>query len=366
MRAYPHRQPRIPRAIPLLFFLSVFFLLQASPARAANMLADTEFTGQSYRSFELIAPVPDFCRKVCEKDEGCQGWMFSWPGKKGKRAKCFLFRTVEGKRKDTCCIAGYREKKSSFGKAISGWLKREDESAQTRQEDAAEETVQATKQADTTEAAREKSPEEVAEASAEARERERALEEKRARCREYAETAIAANREAKDLGCNFRGGLWNASYEAYLNSCMKKPLEAAEWKTKKRASQLQECRREIALRRQREADPLRRWEETIKDEWHKLRENLSRANERRRERPPAARELPGRARYVYSWLKRSGPGPRATPWRPTLSGKCPLVRACECPQGNTCGIYEPGSIAIHWPLGCDGPPAYLVCRVRRR
>ncbi len=365
MRAYPHHLSRIPRAIPFLSFLFVFFLLQTSFARAANMLADTEFTGQSYRSFELIAPVPDFCRKVCEKDEGCQGWMFSWPGKKGKRAKCFLFRTVEGKRKDTCCIAGYREKSFSFGKAVAGWLKGEP-SAQRPNEGGSQAPSSAEPRSEErlSPSRFEGAPPANSETAQDRQLQDR--REKQAKCREYAETAMAANREAQELGCGFRGGLWNASYDAYFMSCMKKPLKAAEWKTKKRSAQLRECRRAIALRRQREADPLRRWEETIKGEWRKLRERLSRADERRRERPPAARELSRRARYVYSWLKRSGPGPRATPWRPTLSGKCPLVRACECPQGNTCGVYEPGSIAIHWPQGCGGPPAYVVCRVRRR
>ncbi len=354
MHTISRHSPRI--RIVFVHFLAFFVLpllamLPSASARAANMLADTEFTGQTYRSFELVAPVPDFCRKVCEKDEGCQGWTFAWPGKKGKRAKCFLFRSVTDKRKDTCCIAGYRKKNFSFGSAVSDWLKHDEKPRQASREASPERKESATVQEEgKPKTSRETMPSTANVSAADdelARDRQR--EEKRARCRAYAETAIAANREARKLGCGFRGGLWNASYEAYFRSCMKKPLQAAEWKTKKRAAQLRECRSEMARRQFEAPPPVEQRTEIARDE-----------------PPPAARELMRRAPYAYSWLVRSGPGPRVTPWRPSVSGKCPLVRDCECPQANTCGVYEPGDIATYWPLGCEGPPALVVCRVRRR
>ena len=124
MPALP-RVLRIPSVLLLAGLLAL--LLDPASARAEKMLPDTELSGSAYRSFELIAPVPDFCRKVCEKDTGCQAWMFSWPGKKGKRAKCFLYSAVEGKREDTCCIAGYKSKGSSFGETIARWFGGEEE-----------------------------------------------------------------------------------------------------------------------------------------------------------------------------------------------------------------------------------------------
>lgn len=343
-------------------------LLLPVPAHAASMEPDTELSGKAYRSFELIAPVPDYCRKVCEKDTGCQAWMFSWPGKKGKRAKCFLFSAVEGKRKDTCCIAGYRQKGSSFGDAIARWFgggKEEDDTAEAAKGNATTGgNADGTPAAATGQARRDS-------ASAPSRQTidTAALERKRRFCTEYAEKAIQANRKARELGCGFRGGLWGASRRGYYNWCMKNPQRNAERNTQRRAAALQRCERTLAAR---PPEPPARPEPETPPE--PSGPEMTPVPAPPPEYPPHARPAPPpaaswlwrQARFEYSWLKRSGPGPRVTPWRPTLSGKCPLVRACECPQGNTCRVYPPGSIAVSWPLGCDGPPAYYVCRVRQR
>ncbi len=347
MPALP-RVLRIPSVLLLAGLLAL--LLDPASARAEKMLPDTELSGSAYRSFELIAPVPDFCRKVCEKDTGCQAWMFSWPGKKGKRAKCFLYSAVEGKREDTCCIAGYKSKGSSFGETIARWFGGEEEQGKP----------QAGAGADGKEPARSLPEMPVPVARKQPPLADPAdVERKRQFCADYADKAIAANRKARDLGCGFRGGLWGASRRGYFNWCMKNPEQRAERNMQRRAEALQRCERTLAAR---PAEP-----------------PVPPAPDMAPEPPlpnypPYARPAPTspgrnlwrRARFSYSWLKRSGPGPRATPWRPTLSGKCVLVRACECPQGNTCRVYDPGSIAIAWPAGCDGPPAYYVCRVRRR
>ena len=341
-------------------------LLWPGQALAAKMLADTELQGKSYRSFELIAPVPDFCRKVCEKDGTCKGWMFSWPGKKGKRAKCFLFSEITEQRKDTCCIAGLPAKKKQQPETpttTEGEAEKGNETA-ARPETSPPATskpksyagkvtaepvepVPAIEQKPTTQPA---TPNIVEDA---------ALAEKRAFCTSYAKTAMQANRRARELGCGFSGGLWGASRNGYFNWCMKNPPQAAEKNTRRRALALRRCEREVARSAPTERRPS--WE----DDFPPWPEEEPRAYPPRRDVP--VRRWPWQdARYIYSWLKRSGPGPRRTPWRPTLSGNCVLVRACDCPQGNTCRVYPPGSIAIAWPAGCDGPPAYYVCRVRRR
>jgi hypothetical protein len=141
---------------------------------------------------------------------------------------------------------------------------------------------------------------------------------------------------------------------------MKNPEQKAERNTQRRTAALRRCERELAARPLEPAQPPAPDtppEPPAPDYYPPVARPAP---------PPPGRGLWRRARFVYSWLKRSGPGPRATPWRPTLSGKCVLVRACDCPQGNTCRVYEPGGIAIVWPAGCDGPPAYYICRVRRR
>ncbi len=362
-----------------LFGLILLFAF--SPVARAGMLSDTELQGKSYRSFELIAPVPDFCRKVCEKDGACRGWMFSWPGKKGKRAKCFLFSEVTDKRQDTCCIAGLREKKEPSATAKGDDATSSDESkpapeqaGETSEKTARRETpAAAPKAADTTErrkaeptapsrqveapppAARTDSPEAPDAA---------ALAEKRAFCDSYAETAMQANRRARGLGCGFAGGLWGASRKGYFNWCMKNPPQAAEKNTRRRALALRRCERDVAMGAPAERGPA--WEGHFPPWPEEEPRSLPPRAYPPRGDVPRGRGLWRRARFAYSWLKRSGPGPRTTPWRPSLSGKCVLVRACDCPQGTTCRVYEPGSIAIAWPAGCDAPPAYYVCRVRRR
>ena len=345
-------------------------LLLPALAHAAQMLADTELQGKSYRSFELIAPVPDFCRKVCEKDSACKGWMFSWPGKKGKRAKCFLFSEVTEQHKDTCCIAGLRPKDSQ---------REAPEVAQTGTDEdksRAEETPQA---APAPEPARPATGKRVATAERKVEEppainerrppsppdtEEDALAEKRAFCTSYAETALEANRRARELGCGFRGGLWGASRRGYFNWCMRNSPAAARRNTLRRAQALKRCGRKVLVDRLRK-EWWPRWLPWPEDVFPPWSEDVPDAYAPRRERP-RHRALWRRAPFLTSWLKRSGPGPRSTPWRPSLSGKCVMVRACDCPQGNTCRVYEPGSVAITWPAGCDGPPAYYVCRVRRR
>ena len=364
-----------------LVLLAALLAVFSAPALAAkSRLADTELQGGTYRSFELVAPVPDFCRKVCEKDEGCQAWTFAWPGKKGKRAMCFLKRSVSGERKDTCCISGYKKRGmlASLGKAAREWLKREEGQDKEGQDEAPADNAgeaAGTPSAPATSQARQGTTPPAGDETAQSRDlfdESQALAQKRAFCRDYARRAIRANEQARELGCGYAGGLWGASYNGYFNWCMNNPPEAAERNTQRRAEGLRRCR--VALQNTPPGAP---YGGPARDEYAPEGrfggEGVPPYWRRGPEYPPAARPYGGagrgimrNARWVYSWLKRGGPGPRASMWRPTLSGKCPLVRACACPQGDSCRMYEPGEIAIYWPLGCDGPPAYVVCRVRRR
>ena len=365
--------PPRPLSWPRLSFLPVlllFLLAAALPARAASTLPDTELAGDTYRSFELVAPVPDFCRKVCEKDEGCRAWTFAWPGKKGKRAKCLLKRSVSEKRKDTCCVSGYKRTGpvSGLRKLARRWLGDDARSAKestTRNSTTRNSTTQhgaSSKPRQPESAARTAPPPTTAPAPAQA-EDARATEEpvpqaavlkqKRMFCRQYAQQAMNASRQARRMGCGFRGGRWGASFNGYFNWCMRNDIRAARSNTQRRTEDLHRCA--LALRQlpqpPRAVQPADPWEPP--------------ARAYRRATPPG-RQIWGRAPFIYSWLKRSGPGPRATPWRPSISGKCPLVRACACPQGDTCRVYEPGEITVYWPLGCNAAPASVVCRVRRR
>ncbi len=371
MRTLPERP-----ALPPLLLLCLALLLAITPARAASgKLADTELVGETYRSFELIAPVPDFCRKVCERDEGCEAWTFAWPGKKGKRAKCLLKRKVTEKRQDTCCISGYRPKGGtatatatrkqeapSGGKAaapaaeMGGAGSGDDDNAAGSRAAAGKPAARPDTARSSGSGTRVSSSASAADDSLAGAD-DPALAEKRLFCQRYAALARQANEQAQARGCDVRGGLWGARYEAYFNSCMKKRPEVAERNTKLRALALQRCARAQARRQPDVLDGPPPFPPPSSPP------DAAPWPERR---PPAAGTLQRRAPFLYSWLKRSGPGPRATLWRPSLSGKCPLTRRCDCPQGNSCRVYDAGEMAIYWPLGCNGPPATVVCRVRRR
>ncbi len=108
---------RFARAARLALMLPVFFL--SAPAWAGNM-ADTDLPGGDYRNFSLISPVPSFCANVCARDSRCKAWTFSWPGKRGKRAKCFLKDKLTKKSSDTCCISGVKSGFSLPGAARAG------------------------------------------------------------------------------------------------------------------------------------------------------------------------------------------------------------------------------------------------------
>ncbi len=364
-------------ALALIPILLILLVPRAGHA-AQQMLADTDLAGDTYRSFELIAPVPDFCRKVCEKDEGCRAWTFSWPGKKGKRAQCFLKRSIAEKRKDPCCISGYKTRSvaTRLGNAVRNWLgndkNAETPSANTDKTEAPAASPQpeppAPRQKPQSSAQPQTQPQPVRQPRpqqpAAEQQNEALLAEKRDFCRRYARAAREANRTARRMGCGFRGGLWGGSFNGYFNWCMKNTPQAAERNTARRASALRRCETELAARRQPGFDmpqfpPGAAFNERLRDLYDRFRRP---PREARQPRDPRWRQAP----FIYSWLKRAGPGPRSTPWRPSFSGKCPLVRACACPQGDTCRVYEPGSIAVYWPLGCNAPPAYVICRVRRR
>ncbi len=331
----------------------------APAARAVeNSLPDTGLKGDTYRTFELAAPVPDFCRAVCDRDSGCRGWTFAWPGKKGKRAVCELKRTIGERVKDTCCISGLKkQERFSFGDRVRALLGRM-ESGTGNEPDTGDNQH---RRPDTR---REASPavplpeprEDTAAAPPSVMNGEPRGAEKRLLCQAYARAAIDANRDNRRLRCGYRGALWGASPRGYFNWCMRNSVKDAERNTKARLAAIEECSRRASLATR----PHGRGD--IGEQ------NVPARARREAPPPPMTSDDPRRgARHLYSWLRRGGGGgPARTPWRPTLSGKCPLVRACECPQANTCGVYPPGGIVLYWPNGCQAPPATLVCRVRRR
>ncbi len=422
--------------------LAFFMLFPALAARAANM-ADTDLPGGDYRNFELISPVPSFCANVCAKDSRCRAWTFSWPGKRGKRARCFLKEKVGEKRADTCCVSGIKGGGATAtagpgaggGEVPSGGMGagsgggplaggEGSAGGQGGQEDAA--SGGGERPSAGGEGGREATPSQddaaaqAAQAEAEAEARAAAARaEKRAFCEAYAEAALAAKARNEALGCGFSGGRWSASRAGYFNWCMKNPRRRAEANTAVRRRMIERCRERItrgepprgqatagtdlescrdyasiSVQQARNAQQLGcrfaggRWSLSPGRhfEWCRTASLTARRAELAARRAALARcrraggwrhddaivDIPprpgtGLAPYLYQWVKVRGPGPRwTTRWRPSRSGKCPLVSGCDCGGGSTCGVYRPGEAVLYWPQGCGGPAWVVMCRVRRR
>ncbi len=439
---------------PLISFIIALSL--SSVVLAADRLADTDLPGGDYRSFELISPLPKFCENVCARDTRCKAWTFAWPGKRGKRAKCFLKEKVPEKKSDTCCISGIKgvtaitERPVSRPEAAAGEEGRKAEdraieggegpaaassggsrSDSLQAETATEAQTQTGTEADAGVIEADRLPDDDASAGTDAADmdaqRRLVMEEKRRFCNAYADAAMQANALNRQLGCGFAGGRWGASRRGYFNWCMRNPRQRAEANTRAREAAIARCRdnppvrvpeppafttpgegddgpplREtpmedlescrlyarIATRQARRARGLgcgfsgAEWSVSFDRQFEacrrltvperkgliSMREQALRSCRRQGAAP--LRPVPGRASapYLYEWAQVGGAMPAGGPWksgwRPSYSGKCPLVRACDC--GDTCGVYPPGATARIWPYGCGNSPAVIQCRVRRR
>ena len=375
------------RIIPLLAIAVLWW-----PAAALAALSDTDLPGNTYRSFQLVSPVPSFCERACGKDSRCRAWTFSWPGKRGKRAMCFLKSAASAKRRDTCCVSGVRSLLASPLPEQKPRL-------------APPETPERPRQPA-------KKPEKLTRAAPPATMPPEPRPDKRAYCARYADLAMQARRANARYGCGYRGGRWNASRRGYYNWCLNNPRAAAERNTQARRRAIARC--VATLRRPPREEP-RRLRERIVDTFQELEscstyaaravaltrrarrldcgftgsrwtlnplthfETCRRLTLRQRVREIARlrarvnRCRTGDAAEPYApprptrfrWLKIGGPGPNwRTRWYPARTGRCRLVRHCRCPVGNTCGSYRDGQQTIYWPDGCAAQPTLLRCQVR--
>ena len=376
----------------LAFFLLpiVTVMFSAPLAASAAGMSDTDLPGGDYRSFDLVSPVPSFCQRACSRDSRCQAWTFSWPGKRGKRAKCFLKNKVVAKKSDTCCISGIRGKPTS----------------QPEPKPKPKPEPQPKPQ-----------PKPEPQQKPEPKPQPRPDAEKQAFCLQYADRAMAAKAENRRLQCGYRDGRWNASRRGYYNWCMNNPRSAAAANTRARQRLLARCRAgerrdaerlrdmescneyaRVAVMQARQAFRLRcgyhgpRWTFSMRRHFrwcrtaplsarraevaarraalNRCRRSIGqgpvRVIEELFSRLPWPATRPPEGRLIYKWIKVRGPGIRwSTRWRPTRTGKCLLVRGCECGGESTCGVYPAGTTALYWPNGCRAAPWVIQCRVRR-
>ncbi len=442
------------KKIWLSALFAIFALAPSLPAMAGT-LADTDLPGGDYRNFSLISPVPSFCENVCAQDSRCKAWTFSWPGKRGKRAKCFLKEKVVKKAHDTCCISGVKGGVALPGESRPEGKPQEPEKAPTPPADSAkpgkpkpevekhplppvktpkdgqprqEQPPAQPQPQEQPPAQPQPQPQPPAQPRQQAEEPQDAppateqQDEKRAFCTTYAEQAVRASEENRRKRCGYRGGRWNATYGGYFNWCMKNSEQAAKNNTQTRARLLRQCalRPPVTLppAQQPPARPYaapgnlescRRYADVLSAmarsalrnrcgffgpewttdagrifEWCRRTPLMERRAIVRRHRaalmrctsgfqaapPPVDAYRPPRpaqGRYLYKWSKLRGPGPAwSTPWRPSRSGKCPLVRNCDCGGGSTCRMYSRGEAALMWPNGCYAQPIVILCNIRRR
>lgn len=261
-----------------VLLIAVFtFLLSFSSASAARD-GSTDRPGLDYNSFELSAPNPDLCESACKKDGKCRSWTYSWPGAKGPKAMCALKTGVPPKRSDTCCISGVISTSSPV----------------TRTDDPAPAPAPVPKPQTTERVETPAKPEKPVVAApkplpaplppaAPATPREtvtvtpKAKPElpklklplpetepqpatpdpaKEAACNDYASRAIEQNNENKTLSCGLTGSRWGFARENYFSYCMRSPSSAYNAARAARDSDLANCRRDIATRREPAPDPI--------------------------------------------------------------------------------------------------------------
>ena len=367
------------------------------PAAALAAFSDTDLPGNTYRSFQLVSPVPSFCERACKRDGKCRAWTFSWPGKRGKRAMCFLKTAASTKRRDTCCVSGMRSLLATPLPEKKPELAPPPASARQPQPP-------------------EKKTKKITRESPPSITPPRPEPAKQAFCTRYADLAMQARQANARHACGYRGGRWNASRRGYYNWCLNNPRAAAERNTQARRRAIARCvaalqqpprpepPRPTARLRERIVGTLRELESCSTYTARALamvrraRRNGCGFTGRRWTLNPlphfeACRRLtlPQRAREIarlrarvkrcrlsgaerpyapprparFRWVKIGGPGPDwRTRWYPARSGRCRLVRHCRCPVGNTCGGYRDGQQTIYWPDGCAAQPTLLRCQVR--
>ena len=430
----------VPEAMRRLYLLAAALVLSAIPATAGSRLPDTDLPGGDYRSFALISPLPSLCEQVCSRDSRCRAWTMAWPGKRDKRARCFLKEKVPEKHPDTCCISGIRGAAPSI--STGGGT----ESATPPSSTPPSSTPPAATTGSGGDAGAEETtaggttPPPAAGGSGPAAppgtgpatrpgtgsdDMTAALDEadRRYFCEAYADAAVRASMLNRQLGCGYDDGRWGASRRGYFNWCMRNPRRRALENTRARQRLIDACRDNPRPRRppstpQPEADliggpavppaadlesctvyarlsiaqaqrarrlhcgyfgpdwslrfgrhfaacrqmTVGRRRQTLAMRRRQLQ--LCESGRPARVRPPQYRRAGPPAPFLYQWVQIRGRGRWRSGWRPSVSGKCPLVSACECGP-ETCGVYPPGTTALMWRDGCMAPPAVVQCRVRR-
>lgn len=137
-------------------------------------------------------------------------------------------------------------------------------------------------------------------------------------CRNYANTAVAQNRQNQQYGCGYGGNRWTANFQGHYQWCIGNPGSAASEEAA-RNQQLASCR--------------------------------ARAQ-----------------RYESRWDKIAGPGGSwTTGW--VGNHTAPVcghgAQGCNCGSGrNYCGTYSSGKTTYWWPRGCSGPRWTIRCTSR--
>ncbi len=77
-------------------------------APVSRVSINTDRPGATYRT--IIFTEGDFtrCKQRCASDSRCKSWVFSKPGTRGDKARCYLKGSVFTIKPDNCCISGIK------------------------------------------------------------------------------------------------------------------------------------------------------------------------------------------------------------------------------------------------------------------
>ena len=78
------------------------------PTYAVSMEPGVDRPGSDYRSFEIAAANPEYCRSACQSEAQCRAYTYVNPGVQGPNARCWLKSTVPAGTPRGCCVSGVK------------------------------------------------------------------------------------------------------------------------------------------------------------------------------------------------------------------------------------------------------------------
>ena len=238
----------------ILRLLIVLGLSWAMSAAAFAQEYDTHRPGSDYRDFKLSAPDFNLCRSTCNAEASCVAWTYQRPNEDGSRAHCWLKSKAPQRVYNDCCVSGVKQVTNEDSadrcrdyatRAVS----QNDENLR-RQCGLTGERWQSNRRAHfdwCMDASQSQSKSELdirEKLLTQCKNSAGSGDDDDTACRDYAEKATTAAKEAERLGCGLYGDRWTRIYTRHYNWCRLANRNERTEESAKRFKELKVCRAE--------------------------------------------------------------------------------------------------------------------------